>query len=130
MNSNQVVPWWCSRLRIWHCHCCGRIRCFSECSIPGPGISTCSVWSRKKRMPKAKGLDLGLGNLALKSIWFLPFSEKSLFRREALTRLSHPSGLQRNSWGGVGVGCSHTIYWPPLPSSPILQMRKARPREV
>ena len=22
-QSGVVVPWWLSRLRIWHCHCCG-----------------------------------------------------------------------------------------------------------
>ena len=22
-HSTQVVPWWLSGLRIWHCHCCG-----------------------------------------------------------------------------------------------------------
>ena len=27
------VPWWCSRVRIWHCYCCG------VGSIPGPGTS-------------------------------------------------------------------------------------------
>ena len=25
------VPWWCRRLRIWHCHCHGPV------SLPGPG---------------------------------------------------------------------------------------------
>ena len=35
------VSWWLSRLRIWHCHCCG------VGSIPGPGILQAVVWPKK-----------------------------------------------------------------------------------
>ena len=35
------VPWWCSRLRIWCCHCYG-LGCGCGASlIPGQGTSTC-----------------------------------------------------------------------------------------
>ena len=30
------VPWWCSRLRIQRCHCCGSGHCCGSDSIPGP----------------------------------------------------------------------------------------------
>ena len=33
------VPWWCSGLRIQHCHCCGSGRCSGSGVIPGPGTS-------------------------------------------------------------------------------------------
>ena len=39
------VPWWPSRLRIWHCH-------YSRVgSIPGPGTSTCCGQGQKKIIP-------------------------------------------------------------------------------
>ena len=31
------VPLWCSRLRIWHCHCIGSDRCCGVRSTPGQG---------------------------------------------------------------------------------------------
>ena len=44
----EGVPWWLSRLRIWHCHCCGLG------SIPGPGTSACWGNSQKKKKKKKK----------------------------------------------------------------------------
>ena len=39
----QGVPWWCSDLRIWGCHCCGLGL------IPGPGTFTCHGHGQKKK---------------------------------------------------------------------------------
>ena len=35
------VPWWCSGLRIWHCHCSSSGCCYSMGSISGQGTSIC-----------------------------------------------------------------------------------------
>ena len=35
------VPWWLSRLRIWHCHCYGLGHFCGEGLMSGPGTSTC-----------------------------------------------------------------------------------------
>ena len=50
-NGSHVVPhgvtwgglWWRSRLRIWHCHCCGSGHSSGMGSIPGPG-NLCLPW--------------------------------------------------------------------------------------
>ena len=41
------VPWWLSRLRIWHCHCSGLDCCCDTVSILGPGTSTCHERGQK-----------------------------------------------------------------------------------
>ena len=41
-NGMRVgVPWWPSRLRIQHCHCCGLGCCSGTGLIPDPGTSSC-----------------------------------------------------------------------------------------
>lgn len=35
LKHERGLPWWPSRFRIRHCHCCG------SCSVPGLGGSTC-----------------------------------------------------------------------------------------
>ena len=42
------VPWWVSRLRIQHCHCCGMG------SVPGLGTSVGHGCSKKKKERKRK----------------------------------------------------------------------------
>ena len=42
MGTLRRVFLWCSRLKIWHCHCCGKGL------IPGLGTSTCSDHSQNK----------------------------------------------------------------------------------
>ena len=46
------VPVWCSRLRIWHCHCSGSGRWCGMGSIPGPGTSSCRRRGLKKKKVK------------------------------------------------------------------------------
>ena len=41
-------PWWLSRLRIQHFHCCG------SGLIPGPGASACLRHSQKTQSPRTK----------------------------------------------------------------------------
>ena len=43
------VPWWLSRLRILHYHCCGSWYCHGTGLIPGLGTSTCCAHGQKKR---------------------------------------------------------------------------------
>uniref|UniRef100_A0A8D1NRS6 Epidermal growth factor receptor pathway substrate 15 n=1 Tax=Sus scrofa TaxID=9823 RepID=A0A8D1NRS6_PIG len=50
-TSNKTklgVPWWLSRLRIWHCHCGGSSHCCGVGLIPGPGTSACLGHGQKK----------------------------------------------------------------------------------
>ena len=42
------VPWWCSRLRILHCHCHGSGGCCGVDSIPGLGTSAERERERKE----------------------------------------------------------------------------------
>ena len=44
------VPWWLSRLRVWHCQCCG------VGLIPGPGIPTCCGYGKKSKTNKKNKL--------------------------------------------------------------------------
>lgn len=41
--------WWCSRLKIWHFHCCDFAYCCGVGSVPSPGTSTCYRWGGKKK---------------------------------------------------------------------------------
>ena len=43
------VPWWLSRLRIWHCHCCDSRHCCGLSLTPGPGN-----FSMLRERPKTK----------------------------------------------------------------------------
>ena len=43
-NAEMGVPWWFSRLRIQHCHCC------SLGVVSGPGASACHGCSQKEKM--------------------------------------------------------------------------------
>jgi len=44
------VPWWLSRLRIQHCHCCGSGDCCGMGSNPGLGTSTCHSCSQTNKV--------------------------------------------------------------------------------
>ena len=48
------VPWWLSRLRIWHCQCCGLGRCCGVGLIPIPGVSMCHRHGQKKKKKKKR----------------------------------------------------------------------------
>ena len=48
IKDNQGVSWWCSRLRIWHCHSCG------VGLIPGLGTSARLRHGQKIKMKKKK----------------------------------------------------------------------------
>ena len=39
LNDIKEVPWWLSRLRIWHCLCSGSVCCCGMGLIPCPGTS-------------------------------------------------------------------------------------------
>ena len=41
------VPLWCTKLRIWHCHCRG-LGCWGSGLIPAPGTSTFHRYGQKK----------------------------------------------------------------------------------
>ena len=41
------VPWWLSRLRTWHCHCCVLGCCCGTGLISGSGISACHRCGQK-----------------------------------------------------------------------------------
>ena len=41
IKSSPRVPWWCTGLRIWHCHCSSSSHCCGRGSIPGPGTFAC-----------------------------------------------------------------------------------------
>ena len=43
------IPWWCSRLRIWHCHSCGTGCSSGVGSIPGLGTAACRACSQKQQ---------------------------------------------------------------------------------
>ena len=43
----ERVPLWLSRLKIWHCHCCGSGYSWGKGSNPGPGTCTCHRYSQK-----------------------------------------------------------------------------------
>ena len=48
----EELPWWCSGLRIRHCHCCGLDCCCGMGLIPGSGTSVCyGCGQEKKRKP-------------------------------------------------------------------------------
>ena len=51
----QGVPWWCSRLRIQHCHCYGLDHCCGMDLIPGSGTSSVECVA-KKMMEQALGM--------------------------------------------------------------------------
>ena len=40
---------WCSRLRIWHCHCSGLGSCCGKVSVPGLGTSACHGCGQKNK---------------------------------------------------------------------------------
>ena len=40
-QQSTRAPWWLSRLKIQHCHCCGSGCCCGSVSIPGLGTSAC-----------------------------------------------------------------------------------------
>ena len=48
------ASWWLSRLRIWHCHCCG------SGPIPGPGTFACCRHGQKKRSGEKEFIQEGL----------------------------------------------------------------------
>ena len=64
-NKCVGVPWWHSRLRIWHCHCCG------SGSIFGLGTSTGKDRKKKKKDKCVNGKvnKVWPGALALKQLW-------------------------------------------------------------
>ena len=43
------VPWWYSRLRIWHYHCCGLGSSCILGSVPGTGNSSCCRHGHKEK---------------------------------------------------------------------------------
>ena len=45
------VPHWLSRLRIWHCHCCGSGHCCGARLIPSQGTSTCPCQGQNNNNP-------------------------------------------------------------------------------
>ena len=53
-RSRGRVPWWLSRLRIWHCQCCGSSHCCHASLIPGLGISSCQGHPLYSPPPKKK----------------------------------------------------------------------------
>ena len=48
-KTTPRLPLWCSRLRIWWCHCSGLGHCCGEGSVPGLGISICQGASKMKK---------------------------------------------------------------------------------
>ena len=51
-NIGIGVPWWLSRLRIWHCHCCGSGCCCGVGLIPDLGTFSCHrcSWNQKQNV--------------------------------------------------------------------------------
>ena len=51
-KMGQGIPWWCSGLKIWCCHCCGSGHSSSAGLIPGPGTSLCygNRWKTKTKL--------------------------------------------------------------------------------
>ena len=59
INRPQKNPFlrlllWCSRLRIWHCHCSSLDHCRDSGLIPGIGLFTCHRHGQKKKKKKRK----------------------------------------------------------------------------
>jgi len=46
-NKKNGVPFWCSGLRIWLCHCSSSGHCSDAGLIPGLGTSTCPGYGNK-----------------------------------------------------------------------------------
>ena len=51
-NAFNDVPWWCSGLRIWCCHCCGSGLCCGTASIPGLETLACHGYSQQEKKKK------------------------------------------------------------------------------
>ena len=51
------VLWWLSRLRIWHCHCCGLSL------VPGPGTSVCRDVAKERKKKHIKITQKGPHNV-------------------------------------------------------------------
>ena len=51
-NYIQGIPWWCSSLRIQHCHCCDSCHWHGAGSIPGAGSSACHKCAQKRKRRK------------------------------------------------------------------------------
>ena len=55
----QGVPWWLSRIRAWHYHCCGLGQRCGMGSLPGPGTSAChkhgQKWKQKQKRKRKSG---------------------------------------------------------------------------
>jgi len=67
------VPWWLSRLRIWHCQCCGLGWSYGTGSTPCPGTSTCCRHSpllpTKERKKESLSSQLIFGKIPRNSLW-------------------------------------------------------------
>ena len=56
IEKNPRVPWWLSRLRIWHCHCCDSGHCCGVGSIPYLGTSACHGHGQKEKIRQNPGV--------------------------------------------------------------------------
>ena len=81
-NTTIGVPWWLSRLRIWHCHCYGSGCCCGTGSIPDPGSLVFLGHSQKKKKGN-RNVILVVGVVALEiPVLFLLSTARKIFRGE------------------------------------------------
>ena len=111
LKNRWGTPWWCSRLRIWYCHCSGMDL------ITGLGTSAClRCGQEKKKIDIQIGHHQGIGKMYRSKI-FLTFG-KILKKRSWVLKID----TEKNFAKKRTVRSSHVVQWVKDPTFSLQQL--------
>ena len=111
LKNRWGTPWWCSRLRIWYCHCSGMDL------ITGLGTSAClRCGQEKKKIDIQIGHHQGIGKMYRSKI-FLTFG-KILKKRSWVLKID----TEKNFAKKRTVRRSHVVQWVKDPTFSLQQL--------